>query len=299
MNSNTTQQTGVNATAANAGIHYPGNVETLVQVQELNRAQMDTHKRQQDAADASTAIQIFKLETKTAMTRKVAAAAKAFEEARAERNKAGEQLNTAVRDYALAVDRKDKTTIAMVAAINAFYPDAEMTVNRLLPTAPRLVSRTQQETCTVEEWLVVEGTELRARTSVDTSVSIPAATGNGSSQDGWFREVVLDAKLSKAVREQLERIENVKKLEAEHKAAKQELDQLDQHADLLHAGALRMQLDTTPNGAKLLQTIDLATAAAKSGNWLLLEGPATKAAPALPAPVEAVTGKKKGRPSKK
>lgn len=297
MNTNT-QQTGVNAITP-AAVQYPGNVETLVQVHELNRAQMDHHQRQQDAADAANAINIFKLETKTAMTRKVSAAAKAFEDAKADRNKAGEQLNTAVRDYALAVDRKDKTTITMVAAINAFYPDAEMTVNRLLPTAPRLVSRTQQETCTVEEWLVVEGTELRARTSVDTSVSIPAATGNGSSQDGWLREVVLDAKLSKAVREQLERIESVKKLEAEHKAAKQELDQLDQHADLLHARALRMQLDTTPNGAKLLQSIDLATQAAQSGNWLLLEGPATKAAPpALPAPVEAVT-KKKGRPSKK
>ena len=57
MNTNT-QQTGVNAITP-AAVQYPGNVETLVQVHELNRAQMDHHQRQQDAADAANAINIF------------------------------------------------------------------------------------------------------------------------------------------------------------------------------------------------------------------------------------------------
>jgi hypothetical protein len=283
MAANTPKHTGSNAVPV--GVDYPGTVTTTVMVEEQNNAQREVFRQQQEAQAAGTAVRVFRLEAKAALERKVAQADKAYAVAREERNKGGEALGKAVRAFAWRVDIEDTATKKMVVAINAFYPRAEMTAQRLFPHEPALINVHGGVTCDVAEWLVVgRKPEYAARVSVSTSVSIPAVGETETTQDGWQREVVLGAKLTKAVQEQLKLIEIAKQCETAARTAKGELGQLDTHADLLEAQALRQQLEAKgEHGAKLLASVDAARAAVSNGNWLVLEGPAPTQA-ALPAP---------------
>ena len=266
-------------------IVYPGNVNTNVEVHELNYAQRQQFEQQQQAANAQNAVKIFKLEVKAAITRKIKDAQAAYEAHFAETKAAGEALTKAVRAFALEEERRSKASKALVAAINEFFPDADMTINRLLPSEPRLISEAGRESFSLAEWAYEEDGRMYARFSVDSAVSIPDAARDGHPKDGWKRDLELNAKLAAQARRQLVDLETSDALKKAWDAAKAELTELETNADLLEAAALRQQLEASgESGKKLLDSVNAMGQAAVTGNWLKLESAASSTPAALPAP---------------